>query len=35
MKEKVRIAEETLNKNNEEMKIMQNNKKSMEKDIIK
>ena len=34
MKEKVRIAEETLNKNNEEMKIMQNNKKSMEKAIM-
>ena len=35
MKEKVRIAEETLNKNNELMKSMQIQKKSMESDIIK
>ena len=35
MKEKVRIAEETLNKNNEQMKLMLTEKKIMESDITK
>ena len=34
MKEKVRIAEETLNQNNEEMKIIKNQNELMNKDII-
>ena len=34
MKEKVRIAEETLNSNNEQMKLMQNENKSMKEEII-
>lgn len=35
MKEKVRMADETLNKNNEQMKLLQTQKKSMESDIVK
>ena len=35
MKEKVRIAEETLNKNNEELKIVKNQNELMNKEIIK
>ena len=34
MKEKVRIAEETLNQNNEEMKVIKNQNELMNKDII-
>ena len=34
MKEKVRIAEETLNSNNEKMKEMQKNNKSLQEEII-
>ena len=34
MKEKVRIAEETLNSNNEKMKEMQKNNKAMQEEII-
>ena len=35
MKEKVRIAEETLNSNNEQMKVLQNKNKSLDEEISK
>ena len=34
MKEKVRIAEETLNKNNEQMKLIQKNNDAINQELI-